>query len=92
MGDGSVAFLAGGVPDLYFYLFVVEVDCFGCEFDSDCGFGLEGELVLLEAGEKVGFADSGIWVKGRVPPITTILKRKSKPYPIMAIVIIITLF
>ena len=92
MGDGSVAFLAGGIPDLYFYLFVVEIDCFGCEFDSDCGFGLEGEFVLLEAGEKVGFADSGIWVKGRVPPITTILKRKSKPYPIMAIVIIITLF
>ena len=92
MGNGSVAFLAGGVPDLDFYLFAIETDCFSCKFNSDCGFGLEGELVLLEAGEEVGFADSGIWVGGRVPPITTILKRKSKPYPIMAIVIIISLF
>ena len=92
MGYCSVTLLTSCIPDLYFYFFVIEVDCFGCEFDSDGGFGLEGELVLLEAGEEVGFADSGIWVGGRVPPITTILKRKSKPYPIMAIVIIITLF
>ena len=50
MSDGSVAFLAGGVPYLYFYLFAVEVDCFGCEFDSDGGFGLEGALNVLNKG------------------------------------------
>ncbi len=75
MGDGPVALLARGVPDLGFDAGGLEVDCLGGEFNSDGGFGFVGELVFLEAGQQVGLAHARVCIRPGVPPITTSLNR-----------------
>jgi hypothetical protein len=57
-GDGAVALLASGVPDLGFDGLGVDLDAAGCEFDANGGFAVQIELVAGEAGEEVGFADA----------------------------------
>ena len=59
-GDGAVALLARGVPDLGLDGLAVDLDAARGEFDSDGGFAVEVEFVAREAGEEVGFADAGI--------------------------------
>lgn len=59
-GDGAVAFLAGGVPDLGFDGFGVDLDGAGGEFDADGGLAVEVEFVAGETGEEVRFPDAGV--------------------------------
>ena len=59
-GDGAVALLAGGVPDLRFDGFGVDLDAAGGELDADGGLAVEVELVAREAGKEVGFSDAGV--------------------------------
>ncbi len=59
-GDGAITLLAGGIPDLGLDGLSLCLDGFGSEFYADCGFGLEVEFITGEAGEEVGFSDSGI--------------------------------
>lgn len=59
-GDGAVALLARGVPDLGLDGFGVDLDGARGELDADGGFGVEVELVAGEAGEEVGLADAGV--------------------------------
>lgn len=59
-GDGTVALLARGIPDLGFDGLAVDLDAAGREFDADGGFAVEVEFVAREAGEQVGFADAGV--------------------------------
>jgi len=59
-GDSAVTFLTGRVPDLGLDGFSLSLDGFGGEFDSDGGFGFEVEFVACEAGEEVGFSNSGV--------------------------------
>lgn len=56
-GDGAVAFLTRGVPDLGLDGLAVDLDATGCELDADGGFAVEVEFVAGEAREQVGFAD-----------------------------------
>ena len=59
-GDGAVALLAGGVPDLGLDGLALGLDGLGGELDADGRLGLEVELVAGEAGEEVGLADAGV--------------------------------
>jgi len=59
-GDGAVAFLPGGVPDLRLDGLSLGLDGFGGEFDTDCRFGFEVEFVSGESTQKIGFTDAGI--------------------------------
>lgn len=52
--------MTGGVPNLSFDDFVVDVNGSGGELDADGGFGLEAELVARESREEVGFSDAGV--------------------------------
>lgn len=56
-GDGSEAFLAGGVPDLRLHLLAVDVDALSLELHSDGGLGVEIELVASIARQQIGFAN-----------------------------------
>jgi len=51
--DSAVAFLAGGIPDLSFDCFGVDLDRASGELDADGGLGVEVEFVAGESGEKV---------------------------------------
>ena len=53
VGDGSEAFLSGGVPDLIFDAFAVDVGGFGGELNSDGGLGVHVEDVVDESRKKV---------------------------------------
>jgi hypothetical protein len=59
-GDGAVALLAGGVPDLCFDGLAVYLDTTCCEFYADGRFAVQVEFVAREAGEEVGFADARV--------------------------------
>jgi hypothetical protein len=59
-GDGAIALLAGGIPDLGFDGLGVDLDGARGELDPDGRFGVEVEFVAGEAGEEVGFSDAGI--------------------------------
>ena len=59
-GDGSIALLAGGVPDLRLDGLRVDLDAAGGELDADGGLGVEVELVARESREKVGLADARV--------------------------------
>ena len=59
-GDGSVALLAGRVPDLRLDRLCVDLDAAGCEFDADGGLGVQVELIAGESREKVGLADARV--------------------------------
>lgn len=61
MCDGSEALLSCCVPNLRFYFMVFDGYAFSGELDTNRGFGLDAELITLEPGQKVGFADCGIW-------------------------------
>ena len=59
-GDGTVAFLPGGVPDLRFDGLGVDLDGARGEFDADGRFAVEVEFVAGETREEVGFSDAGV--------------------------------
>jgi hypothetical protein len=58
--DGTISFLAGGIPDLCLDRLCVNADTSGGELDADRRLAIEVELVAGEAGQKVGFADAGV--------------------------------
>lgn len=51
---------ASGVPNLSLDDFVVDADAASGELHTDCGLGLQAELVASESGEQIGFTDAGI--------------------------------
>lgn len=59
-GDGAVAFLAGGIPDLGLDGFGVNLDAAGGELDADCRLAVEVEFVAGETREKVGLSDATV--------------------------------
>jgi hypothetical protein len=59
-GDGAVAFLPCGIPDLRLDALSLGLDGFGGEFDPDRRFGFEVEFVSGESTQKIGFSDTGI--------------------------------
>lgn len=59
-GDGAVALLPGGVPDLGLDGLALGLDGLGGELDADGRFGLEVELVAGEPREEVGLTDTGV--------------------------------
>jgi len=59
-GDGAVALLAGGVPDLGLDGLALGLDGLGGELDADGRLGLEVELVAGEPREEVGLTDTGV--------------------------------
>lgn len=59
-GDGAVALLAGGIPDLSLDGLVVDLDAAGGELDADSGLAVEVEFVAGETREKVGFTNTGV--------------------------------
>jgi hypothetical protein len=59
-GDGTVALLTRGVPDLGLDGLAVDLDGASREFDADGGFAVEVEFVAGESGEQVGFSDAGV--------------------------------
>ena len=53
--------MAGSVPNLGLDdLVVVDLNAASGEFDADCGFGIDAELVTRESRQEVGFADPGV--------------------------------
>lgn len=44
-GDSAEPLLAGGVPNLSFDFFAVQIEALSVEFDADCGFRVHTELV-----------------------------------------------
>ena len=87
VSDGAVPLLSRRVPNLRFDACLFDGDGFGGELDPDGGLGFVGELVLFEAGEEVGLAHSGVYLWQHIPPITTILNRKSKFSPRIVILL-----
>lgn len=59
-GDGTVALLSGGVPDLGLDRLALGLDGLGGELDADRRLGFEVELVAGEAREEVGLTDTGV--------------------------------
>lgn len=55
-----IPFLASSVPNLSLDDFLVNADAPSGELDSDCGLGLQAELVASESGQQIGFSDAGI--------------------------------
>ena len=56
--DGSVTFLASGVPDLCLYCLAIHLNTAGREFNADGGLAVKVELVAREPREKIRFADA----------------------------------
>lgn len=59
-GNGTVSFLAGGIPNLCLDGLGVDLDGARGEFDTDGGLGVEVELVAGESAEKVGFTNTRV--------------------------------
>jgi hypothetical protein len=59
-GNGAVAFLARGVPDLRLDRFGVDLDRSGGKLDADGGLGVQVELVSGKSAEKVRFSNSRV--------------------------------
>lgn len=59
-GDGAVALLAGGIPDLRLDGLVVDLDAASGEFDADGGLAVEVEFVAGETREKVLFTNARV--------------------------------
>jgi hypothetical protein len=59
-GDGAVALLAGGIPDLSLDGLVVDLDAASGEFDADSRLAVQVEFVAGETREKVRFTDAGV--------------------------------
>lgn len=59
-GDGAVALLAGGIPDLCLDGLVVDLDAASGEFDADGRLAVEIEFVASETREKVRFTNARV--------------------------------
>jgi hypothetical protein len=59
-GDGAVALLARGIPDLGLDGLGVDLDRPRGELDADGGLGVDVELVSRETAQQVGFTDARI--------------------------------
>jgi L-ascorbate metabolism protein UlaG (beta-lactamase superfamily) len=59
-GDGAVALLAGGIPDLSLDGLVVDLDAASSELHADGGLAVEVEFVAGETREKVGFTNARV--------------------------------
>jgi hypothetical protein len=59
-GDSTVSFLAGGIPDLGFNGFGVDLNAARGKFDADGRLGIEIEFVASEAREEVGLSYTGV--------------------------------
>ena len=59
-GDGAVALLAGGIPDLRLDGLVVDLDAASGELDADGGLAVEVEFVAGETREKVRFTNARV--------------------------------
>ena len=57
-GNGTVALLAGGIPDLRLDGLGVDLDRPGSELDADGGLGVDVELVAGESAQQVGLSDT----------------------------------
>ena len=60
IGDGPESLLTGRIPNLVLDCFVFKVNSFGGELYTNSRFGIHGERVLYESGQKVGFAHTRI--------------------------------
>lgn len=58
--DGLEGLLPGGIPDLQFYLFVLNSDDFGPEFYTNGGVVIELKFLLEELQEETGLAYRGV--------------------------------
>ena len=58
--DGTVSLLPRCVPDLCLDGLCVYLDGSRGEFDADCGFGIEVELIACESTEEIRFADARV--------------------------------
>lgn len=58
--DGPVPLLAGGIPDLSFDRFRVDLDGARSELDANRGLGVYAELIAGEPTEQVGFSDARV--------------------------------
>lgn len=56
----KIPLLASGVPNLGLDDLIIDTNAAGGEFDADGRLRFEAELVASEAGEEIGFADSGV--------------------------------
>lgn len=59
-GDGAIALLARGIPNLSLDRLVVDLDAASGELDADRGLAVEVELVTGETREQVGFTNAGV--------------------------------
>ena len=59
-GDGAVALLAGGIPDLGLDGLGVDLDGAGRELDADGRLRVDVELVAGESAQQVGLSDAGV--------------------------------
>lgn len=59
-GDGAVALLTSCVPDLRLDSLCVYLNRTGSELNTDCGLGVEVELIPSEPAEQVRFTDSRV--------------------------------
>lgn len=59
-GDGTVALLTGGIPDLGLDSLGVDLDGAGCELDANGGLGVNVELVTGETTQQVRLSDTRV--------------------------------
>ncbi|KAH9845230.1 methionine import ATP-binding protein MetN 1 [Teratosphaeria destructans] len=59
-GNGPVALLPCGIPDLCLDGFGVNLNAAGRELDADGGFAVEVEFVAGEPREQIGFTDARV--------------------------------
>lgn len=59
-GDGTIALLAGGIPDLCLDGLGINLDRAGGELDADGRLGVQVELVASESTQQIGFSDSRV--------------------------------
>lgn len=57
-GNGAVALLAGGIPDLGLDGLGVDLDRPGSELDADRRLGIDVELIAGESTQQIGLSDS----------------------------------
>lgn len=60
MKNNGIPFLTSGIPNLGLDDFLLDADAASGELNSDCGFGLQTELVASESGKQIGLSDAGI--------------------------------
>lgn len=59
-GNRAVAFLSSSIPNLRLDCFGVDLNRSGGKLDSDCGLGVQIELIAGKSAEKVGLSDSRV--------------------------------